>query len=375
MIFEKFNKKRTAYIAVMLASCIALGCTAVCIIAAAPNESKNIGGMLNSIEPLRIVAPADELSVSIIDPVVKRASSTTGTTNNTDANSNESIKGSDVVSPAKDTVVKTETSINASAPETSVQTNVPNIITDSKTDVFENTTAENDTSQNLATTTTTTTEITEAPDDTGIETDAAETEIPEAEVFNNTMNSDTSDEEFFVEPELKSYLLADDLGIKYTTSKLKYTPTEEEIQLVATFIQIEVMGTSTRLYGYKDVSGKYWEMLAVGQVIRNRRESKTFPNTYKEVVLQKYTRQNGKVIYQFSPAKYIDKYTPTYEAIVAAKEVLCSGVTVLPSNYLYFCATGIEKSFEKANDYVLLKKANGSYDKMYGHLSTFYASK
>lgn len=176
-------------------------------------------------------------------------------------------------------------------------------------------------------------------------------------------------------PDPSTGRLVDELGIIHTVEAPGLKVTEEEITLCATIIQLEVMGSGSSLYRFDDVVEKYWEMLSVAQCIRNRVKCSMFPGSVKEVILQNHTTKSGKVIYQFSPADVLGQYTPTAEAVTAAREVLCDGVTVLPANYYYFCASRIESSFEKTNDYMLGKTADGTYDKTVGHLTTFYAGR
>ncbi len=169
--------------------------------------------------------------------------------------------------------------------------------------------------------------------------------------------------------------LAAKLGVAHTIVPRTQPITEYELILTATVIQLEVMGDGSKLYLFEDVQEKYWEMLSVAQCIRNRSDSKRFPNTPKDVILQSHTNASGTVIYQFSPAEKLAMFTPTAEAITAAREVLVDGVTVLPSNYYYFCASRIESNFEEWNSYGFVKKENGEYDKIQGHLTTFYAGR
>ncbi len=169
--------------------------------------------------------------------------------------------------------------------------------------------------------------------------------------------------------------LAAKLGVAHTIVSRPEPITEYELMLTATVIQLEVMGDGSKLYLFEDVQEKYWEMLSVAQCIRNRADSRRFPNTPKDVILQSHTNASGTVIYQFSPAEKLEMYTPTAEAITAAREVLVDGVTVLPSNYYYFCASRIEDSFEEWNSYSFVMKDNGEYDKIQGHLTTFYGGR
>lgn len=196
------------------------------------------------------------------------------------------------------------------------------------------------------------------------ETTAPETEPPAPETAPPTLFASGSTEK-----------LAAKLGVSHTIVPRPDPITEYELMLTATVIQLEVMGDGSKLYLFEDVQEKYWEMLSVAQCIRNRADSRRFPNTPKDVILQSHTNASGTVIYQFSPAEKLEMYTPTAEAITAAREVLVDGVTVLPSNYYYFCASRIESSFEEWNSYSFVMKDNGEYDKIQGHLTTFYAGR
>ena len=140
--------------------------------------------------------------------------------------------------------------------------------------------------------------------------------------------------------------------------------TDYEIKLVATVIQLEVMGDGSEIEAFEDTSEKYTEMLGVAQCIRNRVRSVRFPSTIKDVILQPN---------QFSPASKLDMYEPTDAAVTAAREVMLKGVTVFADNYYYFCATMVSSTFEAQNETCLTKTQSGTYDKWTGHLTTFYA--
>ena len=165
--------------------------------------------------------------------------------------------------------------------------------------------------------------------------------------------------------------LVDKYNIEYDIVTPTVSVTDEEIQLTAAIIQLEVMGNGSELEHFDDTTLKYWEMLAVAMCVRNRAESPHFPDTIKEVILDSVTI-DGQTYYQFSPATVLDTCTPTEEALTAAREVLCDGVTVLADNYYYFCASSIEKRFEENNSYSLLKTDTG-YAKVRGDTTTFYA--
>lgn len=318
MIGSTIDQKRTFSVAITLIFAIIFGCVAACIIAAAPREEAE-PLMTAAIEPQRVSAPVDAPSTSLLDPAVTRELET------------------EAVAPT--TVLTHTDNIKADAPETAA--------------VSETTAPE----------TTTVPETTPAPETSAVpETTAApETTVP------------VGNEAFYVVPEIKSGFLADELGVAYTVMTPTVSVTEEELIFAATIIQLEVMGNGSSLYRFDDVTLKYWEMCAVAQCIRNRAESGRFPSTIYDVMFQSHSTPSGKVIYQFSPATKLSQFTPTEEAIVAAREVLIDGVSVLPSNYYYFCATRIVESFEKNNAYMMVTKADGTFDKVQGHLTTFYA--
>ncbi len=200
----------------------------------------------------------------------------------------------------------------------------------------------------------TTAEETVSPETTAPETAAPETSAPET----------TKAPEPAREPEK---LLADEMKVAYKIDKDAVTEaTDYEIKLVATVIQLEVMGDGSELEAFEDTSEKYTEMLGVAQCIRNRVRSVRFPSTIKDVILQPN---------QFSPASKLDMYEPTDAAVTAAKEVMLKGVTVFADNYYYFCATMVSSTFEAQNETCLTKTQNGTYDKWTGHLTTFYAGR
>ena len=310
------DKKRAACVALTLIFAIAFGCVAACIIAAAPrDEAEPL--MTAANEPVRISAPADAPFTSLLDPAVTRELET------------------EAVAPT--TVLTHTDNIKADAPETEA--------------VSETT----------------------APETTAAPETVPETTIAVVDNVTPSTIAEADDGSYYVVPEMKNGFLADELGVEYTIMKPTVSITEEELMFAATIIQLEVMGNGSSLYRFDDVSLKYWEMCAVAQCIRNRAESKRFPNTVYDVMFQSHTTPSGKVIYQFSPATKLSQFTPTEEAIVAAREVLIEGVSVFPSNYYYFCATRIVESFEANNAFMMVTKADGTIDKMQGHLTTFYA--
>lgn len=194
------------------------------------------------------------------------------------------------------------------------------------------------------------------------ETTAPETTAPETTAPETTAPETTKAPEPAREPEK---LLADEMKVAYKIDKDAVTEaTDYEIKLVATVIQLEVMGDGSELEAFEDTSEKYTEMLGVAQCIRNRVRSVRFPSTIKDVILQPN---------QFSPASKLDMYEPTDAAVTAAKEVMLKGVTVFADNYYYFCATMVSSTFEAQNETCLTKTQSGTYDKWTGHLTTFYA--
>ena len=197
---------------------------------------------------------------------------------------------------------------------------------------------------------------------TAQETVSPETTAPETAAPETTAPETTKAPEPAREPEK---LLADEMKVAYKIDKDAVTEaTDYEIKLVATVIQLEVMGDGSELEAFEDTSEKYTEMLGVAQCIRNRVRSVRFPSTIKDVILQPN---------QFSPASKLDMYEPTDAAVTAAKEVMLKGVTVFADNYYYFCATMVSSTFEAQNETCLTKTQSGTYDKWTGHLTTFYA--
>lgn len=208
----------------------------------------------------------------------------------------------------------------------------------------------------------TTVQETTAQETVSPETVSPETTAPETAAPETTVPETTKAPEPAREPEK---LLADEMKVAYKIDKDAVTEaTDYEIKLVATVIQLEVMGDGSELEAFEDTSEKYTEMLGVAQCIRNRVRSVRFPSTIKDVILQPN---------QFSPASKLDMYEPTDAAVTAAKEVMLKGVTVFADNYYYFCATMVSSTFESQNATCLTKTQSGTYDKWTGHLTTFYA--
>ncbi len=210
----------------------------------------------------------------------------------------------------------------------------------------------------------TTVQETTAQETVSPETTAPETTAPETAAPETTAPETTKAPEPAREPEK---LLADEMKVAYKIDKDAVTEaTDYEIKLVATVIQLEVMGDGSELEAFEDTSEKYTEMLGVAQCIRNRVRSVRFPSTIKDVILQPN---------QFSPASKLDMYEPTDAAVTAAREVMLKGVTVFADNYYYFCATMVSSTFEAQNETCLTKTQSGTYDKWTGHLTTFYAGR
>lgn len=234
------------------------------------------------------------------------------------------------------------------ADDASSETRESDTIAESTTETEAETTVQETTAQETASPETT------APETTAPETAAPETTAPET----------TKAPEPAREPEK---LLADEMKVAYKIDKDAVTEaTDYEIKLVATVIQLEVMGDGSELEAFEDTSEKYTEMLGVAQCIRNRVRSARFPSTIKDVILQPN---------QFSPASKLDMYEPTDAAVTAAREVMLKGVTVFADNYYYFCATMVSSTFEAQNETCLTKTQSGTYDKWTGHLTTFYAGR
>ena len=234
------------------------------------------------------------------------------------------------------------------ADDASSETRESDTIAESTTETEVETTVQETTAQETAS------PETVSPETTAPETAAPETSAPET----------TKAPEPTREPEK---LLADEMKVAYKIDKDAVTEaTDYEIKLVATVIQLEVMGDGSELGAFEDTSEKYTEMLGVAQCIRNRVRSVRFPSTIKDVILQPN---------QFSPASKLDMYEPTDAAVTAAKEVMLKGVTVFADNYYYFCATMVSSTFEAQNETCLTKTQSGTYDKWTGHLTTFYAGR
>ncbi len=154
-------------------------------------------------------------------------------------------------------------------------------------------------------------------------------------------------------------------------SSIKITNAERE--MIAAAAQLEVLGKYSRADQFENPDLKYYELLAVAQIVRNRLESENFPDDIKTILYDSKTTASGKV-YQFSTSPYIKSTAPSELAYAAVDEVFDDGVSVLPDDYYYFCATWRESRFEINNRCVLrfLKDA-GDYDKIVADATTFYA--
>ena len=239
------------------------------------------------------------------------------------------------------------------ADDASSETRESDTIAESTTETEAETTVQETTAQETA-----------SPETVSPETVSPETTAPETAAPETTAPETTKAPEPAREPEK---LLADEMKVAYKIDKDAVTEaTDYEIKLVATVIQLEVMGDGSELEAFEDTSEKYTEMLGVAQCIRNRVRSAKFPSTIKDVILQPN---------QFSPASKLDMYEPTDAAVTAAKEVMLKGVTVFADNYYYFCATMVSSTFESQNATCLTKTQSGTYDKWTGHLTTFYAGR
>ena len=239
------------------------------------------------------------------------------------------------------------------ADDASSETRESDTIAESTTETEAETTVQETTAQETA-----------SPETASPETVSPETTAPETAAPETTAPETTKAPEPAREPEK---LLADEMKVAYKIDKDAVTEaTDYEIKLVATVIQLEVMGDGSELEAFEDTSEKYTEMLGVAQCIRNRVRSAKFPSTIKDVILQPN---------QFSPASKLDMYEPTDAAVTAAKEVMLEGVTVFADNYYYFCATMVSSTFESQNATCLTKTQSGTYDKWTGHLTTFYAGR
>ena len=162
-------------------------------------------------------------------------------------------------------------------------------------------------------------------------------------------------------------------NIALTNTVLPVEISEKEREMIAATIQLEVLGKYSRADQFERPDLKYYEMLAVAQIVRNRLVSDIFPDDIKTVICDSRYTQNG-LVYQFSTSPYLRGTNPTELAYAAVDEVFGDGVSVLPDDYYYFCATWRENRFEINNRSVLRFLGNvGEYDKIVADATTFYA--
>ncbi|MBQ7822261.1 MAG: cell wall hydrolase [Clostridia bacterium] len=149
--------------------------------------------------------------------------------------------------------------------------------------------------------------------------------------------------------------------------------TEAEREMIAATIQLEVLGKYSRADQFARPDLKYYEMLAVAQIIRNRLESDNFPDDIKTVIYDSSYTKKG-LVYQFSTSPYVYGTDPSELAYTAVDEVFGDGISVLPDDYYYFCASWRESRFEINNRSVLRFVGSvGEFDKIVADATTFYA--
>ena len=149
--------------------------------------------------------------------------------------------------------------------------------------------------------------------------------------------------------------------------------TEAEKIMIAATIQLEVIGKYSNIYQFENSDLKYYEMLAVAQIIRNRMSNPYFPSTPAEIIHHKMWK-DGALLYQFATSPEVSSTTPSQAALDAVSEVFDDGASVLPDDYVYFCATWRESGFEMNNSPVLKYVGDaGDYDKIVADATTFYA--
>ena len=162
-------------------------------------------------------------------------------------------------------------------------------------------------------------------------------------------------------------------NIAVTDTLLPVEISEKEREMIAATVQLEVLGKYSRADQFERPDLKYYEMLAVAQIVRNRLESEIFPNDIKTVICDSRYTKNG-LVYQFSTSPYLRTTSPTELAYAAVDEVFGDGISVLPDDYYYFCATWRENRFEINNRPVLRFLGSvGEYDKIVADATTFYA--
>lgn len=146
-----------------------------------------------------------------------------------------------------------------------------------------------------------------------------------------------------------------------------------ERDMLASALQLEVLGKYSRVDQFENPGLKYYELLAVAQIVRNRLESGMFPDNIEEILYDSHMTQKG-MVYQFSTSPYIKSTKATELAYEAVDEVFSEGVCVLPDDFYYFCASWRESRFEINNRSVLRFLGDaGQYDKIVADATTFYA--
>ncbi len=162
-------------------------------------------------------------------------------------------------------------------------------------------------------------------------------------------------------------------NIALTDTVLPVEITQAEREMIAATIQLEVLGKYSRADQFERPDLKYYEMLAVAQIIRNRLNSDIFPDDIKTVICDSSYTSHG-LVYQFSTSPYLRGVNPSELAYVAVDEVFGDGISVLPDDYYYFCASWRENRFEINNRSVLRFLGDvGKYDKIIADATTFYA--
>ncbi len=149
--------------------------------------------------------------------------------------------------------------------------------------------------------------------------------------------------------------------------------TKAERDMIAATCQLEVLGRYSTVEQFENPGLKYYELLAVAQIIKNRLSNEYFPDDIKTIIYDSGYTAKGKV-YQFSTSPDVKYTNPTDLAYAAVDEVFANGVNVLPEDYLYFCASWRESGFEVNNRSVLKFLGDfGDFDKIVADATTFYA--
>lgn len=166
------------------------------------------------------------------------------------------------------------------------------------------------------------------------------------------------------------YSMTFDIAVNYSDP---VEITEAEKIMIAATVQLEVVGKYSKIYQFENPDLKYYEMLAVAQIIRNRMKNPYFPATPYEIIYHSMYK-DGALVYQFATSPEVASTTPSQAALDAVSEVFDEGASVLPDDYVYFCATWRESGFEMNNAPVLkFVGSAGDYDKIVADATTFYA--